>query len=207
MEFEEKTTSSRLIYDGRIMQVYCDDVALSDGSPSKREYIRHSGGAGVLALDDEGYVYLVSQFRYPYREEVLEIPAGKREQGEDPLDCAVRELEEEVGFKADKVELLALVYPTPAYTALDTFEQGERREDSYPQNSTDAIVDAMLENGGTHIFVGHDHSNNFIAGYKGMKLCYATKSSYNCYYSSGMTGGVVLTVDKDNNVKEEIVYF
>ena len=116
MEFEEKTTSSRLIYDGRIMQVYCDDVALPDGSPSKREYIRHSGGAGVLALDDEGYVYLVSQFRYPYREEVLEIPAGKREQGEDPLDCAVRELEEEVGFKADKVELLALVYPTPAYT-------------------------------------------------------------------------------------------
>ena len=111
MEFEEKTTSSRLIYDGRIMQVYCDDVALPDGSPSKREYIRHSGGAGVLALDDEGCVYLVSQFRYPYREEVLEIPAGKREQGEDPLDCAVRELEEEVGFKADKVELLALVYP------------------------------------------------------------------------------------------------
>ncbi len=97
--------------------------------------------------------------------------------------------------------------PTPAYTTLDTFEQGERREDSYPHNSTDAIVDAMLENGGTHIFVGHDHSNNFIAGYKGMKLCYATKSSYNCYYSSGMTGGVVLTVDKDNNVKEEIVYF
>lgn len=98
------------------MRVFCDDVELPDGKPSKREYIRHSGGAGVLAVDDEDCVYLVSQFRYPYREEVIEIPAGKREEGEDPLDCAARELDEEVGFKADDIRLLALVYPTPAYT-------------------------------------------------------------------------------------------
>ncbi len=116
MEFEEKTLASRLIYDGRIMKVYCDDVSLSDGSRSKREYIRHSGGAGILAIDDEGCTYLVSQFRYPYRDELLEIPAGKREEGEEPIETARRELEEEIGFVADDISLLAIVYPTPAYT-------------------------------------------------------------------------------------------
>ena len=65
----------------------------------------------------------------------------------------------------------------------------------------------MLDSNGTHIFVGHDHSNNFIAEYEGMKLCYATKSSYNCYFTSGMTGGVLLTIDGENAVSEEIIYF
>ena len=115
-DFKEKTTSSQLIYDGKIMQVYCDDIVLPDGKPSKREYVRHSGGAGVLAVDDEGFVYLVSQFRYPYGKNTIEIPAGKRERGEDPRVCAERELEEETGLKADRIELLATVYPTPAYT-------------------------------------------------------------------------------------------
>lgn len=60
---------------------------------------------------------------------------------------------------------------------------------------------------GTHVFAGHDHNNNFITTYNGIKLCYATKSSYNCYFKSGMTGGVVLTISPDNSVSEEIVYF
>ena len=70
----------------------------------------------MLAVDDEGFVYLVSQFRYPYGKNTIEIPAGKRERGEDPRVCAERELEEETGLKADRIELLATVYPTPAYT-------------------------------------------------------------------------------------------
>lgn len=97
--------------------------------------------------------------------------------------------------------------PTPAYTTLTEFEQGYRYEDSCPQKSTDAILEAMLTNQGTHIFVGHDHNNNFIASYRGMKLAYATKSSYNCYFKSGLTGGTLLTIDTQNQVKEEIILF
>lgn len=113
---EEKKISGKLLYDGRIMQVYKDEVELENGKKSIREYIRHSGGASVLAVDDEENVYLVTQFRYPYGTETVEIPAGKRERGEDPLVCATRELEEETGLVADKISLIATVYPTPAYT-------------------------------------------------------------------------------------------
>lgn len=112
---------------------------------------------------------------------------------------------EKYGYKPANMSFFHI--PTPAYAKLDAFEQGERKEDSYFQNSTDEIVEAMLDSNGTHIFVGHDHSNNFIAEYEGMKLCYATKSSYNCYFTSGMTGGVLLTIDGDNAVSEEIIYF
>lgn len=113
---KEKTLSSQLIYNGNILQLYRDDVELEDGKTSKREYVRHSGGACVLAVDDEENIFLVSQFRYPYGAETIEIPAGKREKGEDPFVCAVRELEEETGLVAEKYELMASVYPTPAYT-------------------------------------------------------------------------------------------
>ena len=113
---KEKTLSSQLIYDGKILQLYRDDVELEDGKTSKREYVRHSGGACVLAVDDEENIFLVSQFRYPYGAETIEIPAGKLEKGEEPLTCAIRELEEEAGLRAAEYELIATVYPTPSYT-------------------------------------------------------------------------------------------
>lgn len=113
---KEITFDSELIYDGRIMQVYKDDVILENGKHAVREYVHHNGGASILAVDEEDNVYLVTQFRYPYRKEIWEIPAGKLEKGEDPLSCAVRELEEEAGLKAEKFTLIAELYPTPAYT-------------------------------------------------------------------------------------------
>ncbi len=113
---KEKTLGSQLLYDGKIMQLYKDEVELENGKTSIREYIRHSGGAGVLAVDEDENFYLVTQFRYPYAAETVEIPAGKREKGEDPFVCAVRELEEETGLIADNISLIATVYPTPAYT-------------------------------------------------------------------------------------------
>lgn len=113
---KEKTLSSQLLYDGKILQLYKDGVELENGKTSWREYVRHSGGACVLAIDEEDNVYLVRQFRYPYGKETVEIPAGKREKGEDPFVCAVRELEEETGLVAEKYEFVSAVYPTPAYT-------------------------------------------------------------------------------------------
>ena len=113
---KETTLSSEMLYDGRIMKLFKDSVELENGKTSVREYIRHSGGASIMAIDGEENAYFVTQYRYPYAAEIFEIPAGKLEKGEEPLTCAIRELEEETGLKADKYELMATIYPTPSYT-------------------------------------------------------------------------------------------
>lgn len=97
--------------------------------------------------------------------------------------------------------------PLPQYKKIVTFLQGERGEETFSQNSSGAFFESFRDKNGTHIFVGHDHNNNFIASYEGVTLGYATKSSYNCYYKSGMTGGTLLTVSAETNVKEEIKLF
>lgn len=97
--------------------------------------------------------------------------------------------------------------PLPQYSQIETFEQGERGEDSCPENGKGNFFESLKKYHATHVFAGHDHSNNFISLYEGIKLCYATKSSYNCYYKSGMTGGTLLTFNCENQVKEEIIYF
>lgn len=116
MNCEEKTKKQNLIYKGRILALYNDEVTLADGSESRREYVHHNGGSSVLAVDKEGYAYFVEQFRYPYGEMLLEIPAGKSEIGESAYDCAIRELKEEVGLTANSLVDLGLIYPSPGYT-------------------------------------------------------------------------------------------
>ena len=116
MDLEEKLVKSNLIYDGRILRLFNDEVELPGGKHSRREYVDHSGGCAVLAVDDEDYIYLVEQFRYPYAEVLLEIPAGKRNKDEDPKDCALRELEEECGLVTDKADKFLEIYPTVAYS-------------------------------------------------------------------------------------------
>ncbi|MDE6551069.1 MAG: NUDIX hydrolase [Clostridia bacterium] len=113
---EETKVRGNLIYDGRIMQVYNDEIRLPDGRSAYREYVNHSGGCAMLAVDMDDNVYLVEQYRYPYGERVLEIPAGKREVGEDPKLCAIRELGEECGLKAEQVDELGILYPTVGYS-------------------------------------------------------------------------------------------
>ncbi|NLD87359.1 MAG: NUDIX hydrolase [Clostridiales bacterium] len=113
----EKAYESNVIYDGKIIKVRVDKVVFPDGKKSVREVCEHVGGVGVLPVDDEGYVYLVRQFRYPYGEELYEIPAGKLDLSdtETPLDCGIRELKEETGFSADKIEHLGKIYPSPGF--------------------------------------------------------------------------------------------
>ena len=103
MELTEKTLNEEYIYQGRIIKVRRDEVELPNGHKSVREVVEHSGGVCVLPLTDKEEVIFVRQFRYPYKEVILEIPAGKRDHGaESPLECGKRELAEETGAKADK---------------------------------------------------------------------------------------------------------
>ena len=116
MTFKEETLKSELIYKGAIMNVRKDTVTVKDGKTSFREIIEHNGGAAVVALKDDGKVVMVKQFRKPFERDVLEIPAGKIEVGEDPKETVIRELKEETGYTADSVELLCKFAPSVGYT-------------------------------------------------------------------------------------------
>ena len=85
MELFEKTLSSTSIFDGKVVKLRKDEIALPNGNTSFREVIHHPGGACVL-VENNGYIYFVRQFRYPYQKTLLEIPAGKLNEGENPLD-------------------------------------------------------------------------------------------------------------------------
>lgn len=116
MELTEKTLNEEYIYKGRIIKVRRDEVELPNGHKSMREVVEHSGGVCVLPLTDRDEVIFVRQFRYPYKEVILEIPAGKRDHGEEsPIECGKRELAEETGAKADKYTSLGELYPSPGY--------------------------------------------------------------------------------------------
>ncbi len=115
MKLFEKTIDSKTMFDGKIIKVTLDDVTLENGRSAKREVVHHGGGVCVLVLDDEDNVYFVKQFRYPYKEVVLEVPAGKLEKGEDPFDAMKREQREETGTTASTYIYLGELYPTPGY--------------------------------------------------------------------------------------------
>lgn len=117
MAFYEKPLKSDIIYEGRIMRVRNDTVELQNGKTAYREVVDHTGGVGVIALTADGAVPMVRQFRYPFMAETLEIPAGKLEKGEDPLECAVRELSEETGCSAGEMIPLGSLLPSPGYCA------------------------------------------------------------------------------------------
>ena len=116
MDLEEKTLASELIFDGRLLKLYRDEVETAAGGRAAREVVHHPGGAAVVALDGEGNVYLERQFRYPYRKAVVEIPAGKLEKGEDPFDAIRRELKEEIGAEAGRWDALGHIMPSVGYT-------------------------------------------------------------------------------------------
>lgn len=112
-ELTEKTLDSEKIYDGTIIHVRRDRVLLPNGHTSTREIVEHPGGVGILALDRDGTVLLVRQFRYAFGRTLLEIPAGKREPGEEPFVTARRELREETGITADSWTPLGALIASP----------------------------------------------------------------------------------------------
>ena len=111
----ETTVRRNVVYEGRIVTVRNDDALLPNGNPCQREVIDHPGGVCVAALTDENELLFVRQYRYPYGEVLLELPAGKLERGEDPLPAGQRELAEETGATAARYDDLGVFYPTPGY--------------------------------------------------------------------------------------------
>lgn len=117
MELTEKTLSSKSIFDGRILHITLDEIELPNGKKSKREVVNHPGGVTVAALDEDNNLLFVRQFRYPYKEVVLELPAGKLEKGSTPLENGKRELMEETGAEGYSYISLGQLYPSPGYTS------------------------------------------------------------------------------------------
>ena len=115
MDKKEKCIKSNVIFEGHILTLNCDDVLCSNQQTSTREVVHHHGGVCILA-EYEGKIAFVQQYRYAYQEEVLELPAGKIEKGEDPYKSALRELEEETGLIAESLDDYGIMYPSPGYT-------------------------------------------------------------------------------------------
>ena len=111
----EKTISSQLVYDGRAVKLRIDTVSTPDGRETTRAIVEHSDCIAVVAIDADGNVLLVKQFRKPVEKELLEIPAGGIEEGEDPVDTVRREMREETGYLPRKVEPLGGFYSAPGY--------------------------------------------------------------------------------------------
>lgn len=116
-ELFEKQLTSKNVYNGKILDLYVDEVLLPNGNTSVREYIKHVGAACVVPVDEEGNVVVEKQFRYPFQAVLTEIPAGKLDSKQEPhLEAALRELKEETGYEAEEMIYLGEYYPTCAYS-------------------------------------------------------------------------------------------
>jgi len=115
-DLTEHTLGSKAVYRGRLLHVQEDSVRLPDGTTSRREYIVHPGAAVMLAMPDDRSVVMERQYRYPLREHVYELPAGKIDVGEDALATAKRELLEETGYRAGEWRHLLTTYPVVGYS-------------------------------------------------------------------------------------------
>ncbi|MBR5155325.1 MAG: NUDIX hydrolase [Clostridia bacterium] len=115
MSLNEKTITSEIKFEGKIINVRVEDVELQNGKVGYREFVDHPGGVGIVAITSDNKILMVKQYRKAVEKELLEIPAGKLEKGEDPLVCGKRELEEETGYKAKEFVSLGYLYPSPGF--------------------------------------------------------------------------------------------
>jgi ADP-ribose pyrophosphatase len=132
--------STEQVFDGHVIKVFIDQVRLPDGRTATWERVAHPGAVGMVPLTDEDEVIMVRQYRHAVRGVILEIPAGKLDPGEPPLDCATRELAEEIGMKADEMVLLSEFYNSPGYSDERFFlfvarglspEEGQAEDDEF----------------------------------------------------------------------------
>jgi len=110
-DLKESKLSSETIFQGRLLDVRKDEVELPNGKTSTREWINHPGAVCCVPILPDGKIALIQQYRYPVQEEMIELPAGKLDRGEEPEKCAVRELEEEIGYYPGKLTFLTHIHP------------------------------------------------------------------------------------------------
>lgn len=111
----EKQVSSQPIYTGRVFRLESDVVQLPDGQRMVRDIVRHPGAVAIVPIDHDGKIVMVRQYRYAAGRTLLEIPAGTLEPGEDPDECAVRELQEETGYRPGQMRKIGGIYVAPSY--------------------------------------------------------------------------------------------
>ncbi|MFO7814431.1 MAG: NUDIX hydrolase [Halanaerobiales bacterium] len=116
-KYKEKILESDYIYEGNILKLRKDKVKLFNQHETHREVVEHDGGVAVVPITAEGKILLVKQYRIAVDEIILELPAGKLEEGEDVEKCALRELEEETGYRSDNIKNLFYFYTTPGYSS------------------------------------------------------------------------------------------
>ena len=104
-----------ILFRGKVFDLQVDEIEYDSGNKGIREIAVHPGGAVVVPLKDDGRIIMVKQFRYPFQKFLLEMPAGKLDKNEDPLVCAVRELEEETGYKTKNIIKLGSICTTPGF--------------------------------------------------------------------------------------------
>ncbi|MDQ0269320.1 NUDIX hydrolase [Cytobacillus purgationiresistens] len=112
---EEKTIKTEKIFSGKVISLQLEDVELPNGKTSKREVIKHPGAVAVFAITEDNKIVMVEQYRKALEKTIVEIPAGKLEKGEDPMECARRELEEETGYGCDEMDWLISFYTSPGF--------------------------------------------------------------------------------------------
>jgi ADP-ribose pyrophosphatase len=153
MDFFEKQIETKILYEGIIVNIRRDVAEMQNGVRVPREVVEHPGGVGIVPVTQDNKVLMVRQYRYPMEEELLEIPAGKLGEGEDPFECAVRELSEETGCTAGKYVDLGAIYPSPGfcretlylYLALD-LQYGEMHLDENEFLSVEAVcIDELID--------------------------------------------------------------
>ena len=115
MKYDEKTLSTKNIFEGKIIKVDLLTVELPDGKEATREVVYHPGASAVVPITADGEVYMVTQYRKPLERISLEIPAGKLDPGEEPSECARRELKEETGLESGNIKHLVSVHSTPGF--------------------------------------------------------------------------------------------
>ncbi|MGH8668371.1 MAG: NUDIX domain-containing protein [Burkholderiales bacterium] len=142
----EHFVSGDLVFDGALLKVRRDTVRLPDGGQATREYIRHPGAVAIVPLFDDGRVLLERQFRYPHRRAFIEVPAGKLDPGEPPLDTAKRELLEETGYEAAEWTRLGTMHTAIAYTdeAIELFLCRKIRKSADPKLDPGEFLETMI---------------------------------------------------------------